>query len=274
MDIGSAKPPAEQLQRFPHALVDVRDPTEIYSAADFLRDADSAVRRSLARGRLPVLVGGTMLYLRAFREGLAALPQANPEIRAQLQREGSSSGWAKLHAELALIDPDAAAGIHPNNPQRLVRALEVFRVSGRPISAFWREQRDRHVSRRLGAELLEVAILPDDRSALHQRIDRRFAAMLAGGLVEEVAALRRRFDLSRELPSMRAVGYRQVWDHLEGRVSLEELPTRGAAATRQLAKRQLTWVRGWPWVRHLTWGEPEALARSLLAEHQLEIWGG
>ncbi len=271
MDIGSAKPPEELLRRFPHALVDIRDPAETYSAADFLQDADAAVRRSLGRGRLPVLVGGTMLYLRAFREGLAALPEADPEIRAQLRQEGNARGWAHLHAELSRVDPQAAAGIHPNNPQRLVRALEVFRSSGRPISAFWHEQRDRHVSRRLGVDLLEVAVLPDDRSVLHRRIDRRFAAMLSAGLVEEVASLRSRFALSPELPSMRAVGYRQVWDFLEGRVSREALLERGAAATRQLAKRQLTWLRGWPWVQQLTWGDPEVLARALLAEHHLEI---
>lgn len=274
MDIGSAKPPAELLARFPHALVDVRDPVEAYSAADFVEDADAAVRRALQRGRLPVLVGGTMLYLRAFREGLAALPTADPEIRAQLQLEGSTHGWVRLHAELARIDPEAAAGIHPNNPQRLVRALEVFRSSGRPISAFWREQHGRHASRRLGAELLEVAVMPDDRSALRRRIDRRFSAMLDAGLVDEVASLRTRFALSPDHPSMRAVGYRQVWDYLEGRLSREMLLERGAAATRQLAKRQLTWLRAWPWVRPLIWGDPQALATRLVAEHHLEIWGG
>jgi len=271
MDIGTAKPSAEVLERFPHALLDIRDPTERYSVASFLRDADQAVSSSLQRGRLPVLVGGTMLYLRAFREGLARLPEADPGLRAQIQQEAERVGWRALHDELVGSDPQAAAGIHPNNPQRLVRALEVLRSTGRPISEFWRQQKDQQVGRRLGVNLKEVALVPDDRRLLHERIDARFAAMLEAGLIDEVIGLRARFELSLELPSMRAVGYRQVWQFLEGDLSYESLVQAGTAATRQLAKRQLTWLRSWPQVRAISWGASTQVADRLVRDCQLEI---
>jgi tRNA dimethylallyltransferase len=247
MNIGTAKPTPEELARFPHALVDIRDPAEPYSVAEFVRDADAAVRAGLAAGRMPLLVGGTMLYLRAFREGIAQLPAADSRIREELRREAAVRGWAALHEELARVDPEAAARIHPNNPQRLGRALEVHRASGRPISAFWREQAAAGVVERLGVHLDVITIEPESRAELHARIAARFAAMLDAGLLDEVAALRARGDLHPGLPSMRAVGYRQVWDHLDGVLDREAMCAAAIAATRQLARRQLTWLRGWSW---------------------------
>jgi tRNA dimethylallyltransferase len=264
MDIGTAKPAPEILQAFPHALVDIRDPAQPYSAAEFVRDADELVRQAREAGRLPILVGGTMLYLRAFREGLAELPEADPAVRAGIAADAEALGWSTLHQQLTEIDPEAAASIHPNNPQRLQRALEVYRISGRPISSFWRAQSESAFASRLGGDLCVVAIVPDDRSRLQERIARRFAQMLDEGLLNEVRALRARGDLSKDLPSMRAVGYRQVWEYLAGEFELPELVERGAAATRQLAKRQLTWLRGWPWVTAFQWGDPAALADAIL----------
>jgi tRNA dimethylallyltransferase len=271
MDIGTAKPPPEVLARHPHALVDIRDPAEPYSAADFVADADAAVRAALHAGRLPLLVGGTMLYLRSFREGLAELPPADAAVRAALVAEADRSGWRALFEELSRVDPAAAAGLHPNNHVRVQRALEVYRQSGRPISRWWAEQASSRVGRRLGVRLFEAAILPDDRTALKRRIDERFRAMLDAGLVAEVAALKARGDLSLDLPSMRAVGYRQVWEFLDGRGSADELAERGAAATRQLAKRQLTWLRSWPAMARLPWGQAQLLAERIAALSQLEF---
>jgi tRNA dimethylallyltransferase len=264
MDIGTAKPSRVELERFPHALVDIRDPAEPYSAAEFLADADAAVRAAFAAGRIPVLVGGTMLYLRVFREGLATLPSADPDIRAELEREAARAGWPALHEELVRVDPVAAAQIHPNNPQRLMRALEVFRATGRPISAWWRAQAATGIVERLGAELDVVAAIPPSRAALHAQIEARFDAMLAAGFVEEVEALRARGDLHPALPSIRAVGYRQVWDWLEGRTDRAEMRARAIAATRQLARRQLTWLRGWTWVEAVAPESLEAVAERLL----------
>ena len=264
MNIGTAKPTPEVLAAHPHALVNIRDPAEPYSAAEFVRDADAQVRQAHAAGRLPVLVGGTMMYLRAFREGLAPLPQADPEVRAGIAAEAQALGWRALHEQLVAVDPEAAANIHPNNPQRLQRALEVYRITGRPISAFWREQSDAAFDNRLGGALCVAGIVPDDRTRLQARIDARFAQMLQQGLVAEVRALKDRGDLSLELPSMRAVGYRQVWECLDGGFAESELAQRGAAATRQLAKRQLTWLRGWPWVKRFEWCNSENLAVAIL----------
>ncbi len=263
MNIGTAKPEAAVLARYPHALVDIRDPAEPYSAADFVADADREVRAALAAGRLPVLVGGTMLYLKAFREGLAELPPADPELRAALVEEGARRGWPALYEELARVDPEAAAGIHPHNRPRIQRALEVYRLTGQPISRWWAAHGGRPAAERLGVRLVEVAVEADDRSALARRVDARFAVMIEAGLVEEVAALRRRGDLSPDLPSMRAVGYRQVWAYLEGAYGTDELLERGRAATRQLAKRQVTWLRSWGHLHRLTWGDPEVLARRM-----------
>lgn len=264
MDVGTAKPSPAELARFPHALVDIRDPAQAYSVAEFVADADAAVRAALAAGRLPLLVGGTMLYLRAFREGLAELPSADPAVRAQLDAEVRERGLGALHAELTLADPEAAAGIHPNNPQRLLRALEVLRATGRPISAWWRAQAATDVGSRLGVELDVIALEPASRSDLHARIEARFDAMLGEGFVEEVLALRARGDLAPDLPSMRAVGYRQVWSYLDGAIGHAEMRARGIAATRQLARRQLTWLRGWAWADRRSPEGAERRARELL----------
>lgn len=265
MDIGTAKPPAKLLARHPHALIDIRDPAAPYTAADFVADADLEVRHALEQGQIPVLVGGAMLYARAFRDGLAALPPANPEVRAAIAAEAATQGWPKLHERLAQIDPVAAANIHPHNGARLQRALEVFETSGKPISAYWREQGKSAAPQRLGQKLLEFALLPEDRAALHRRIAERFDAMLAQGFVDEVRTLRARGDLHLGLPSMRAVGYRQVWRHLDGAWDAERMRAKGIAATRQLARRQLTWLRSWPWVESLPWGDAKAAAAEIKA---------
>ena len=270
MDIGTAKPSPAVRARHPHALVDIRDPAEPYSAADFVADADAAVRSALERGRLPVLVGGTMLYLRAFRDGLADLPPAAPGIRSAIAAEAELLGWPALHTELSRVDPPAAAKIHPHNGVRIQRALEVYRATGKPLSAWWAEQGGAGVRARLGVRLQEVAIVPPSRTVLAEPIARRFASMLEAGLIDEVAALKARGDLSPALPSMRAVGYRQVWHHLDGRYSREIMVERAVAATRQLAKRQLSWLRGRAgaiWLPAEQQGEArERLARALAAE--------
>ena len=265
MDIGTAKPPAKLLARHPHALIDIRDPADPYTAADFVADADLEVRQALERGKVPVLVGGAMLYARAFRDGLAVLPPANPEVRAAIDAEAGKEGWPKLHTRLAAVDPVAAANIHPHNGARLQRALEVFETTGKPISAYWREQGKSAAPQRLGQELLEFALVHEDRAALHRRIEERFDAMLAQGFVDEVRILRARGDLHLGLPSMRAVGYRQVWRHLDAEWDAEQMRTRAVAATRQLARRQLTWLRSWPWVERLPWGDAQAAAAEIKA---------
>ena len=246
MDIGTGKPDAAELARYPHALVDICDPLESYSAARFRADALALIERAHQRGRLPLLVGGTMLYFKALTEGIADLPDADPAVRAQLEQEREQQGLTALHTRLQQLDPAAAARIHPNDPQRLLRALEVITVSGRPMSELWQQAATESVPHRF----VQVGLLPD-RAWLHQRIAARFDAMLAAGLLDEVDRLRRRGDLTPELPSMRCVGYRQCWDWLDARdrgqpPPLAELRERGVAATRQLAKRQYTWLRGWP----------------------------
>lgn len=263
MDIGTAKPPAKLLARHPHALIDIRDPAAPYTAADFVADADREVRQALEQGKLPVLVGGTMLYARAFRDGLAALPPADPQVRAAIEAEAAAQGWPKLHARLAAVDPVAAANIHPHNGARLQRALEVFETTGKPISAYWRMQGQSAASHRLGQELLEFAVIPGERAELHRRIEERFDAMLAEGFVDEVRALRARVDLHPGLPAMRAVGYRQAWRHLDGDWDAAQMRAKALAATRQLARRQLTWLRGWPWVAPLPWGDAAAAAAQV-----------
>lgn len=265
LDIGSAKPPPSLLARCPHALIDIRDPAEPYTAADFVADADREVREALAAGKTPVLVGGAMLYARAFRDGLAALPRANPEVRAAIEAEAESQGWPKLHARLAEVDPVAAAGIHPHNGVRLQRALEVFEATGRPISDYWKAGGQSPAAKRLGAPLLEFAVVPEHRATLHRRIEQRFDAMLAAGFDEEVRRLRLRPDLHPRLPALRAVGYRQMWGHLGGEFDASEMCAKALAATRQLARRQLTWLRSWPWVKALPSADEVAAAASLAA---------
>lgn len=241
MDIGSAKPDAETLRRAPHHLIDFLDPAEAYSAARFVADAERAMAAIRARGRIPLLVGGTGLYFRALEQGLASMPEADPELRAQLAAELAERGAAALHARLAAVDPEAAARIHPNDPQRIQRALEVYALTGRPQSEFYREQTVRR-----GSAWLKLAIVPEARGWLHARIERRFNAMLEAGFVDEVEHLYLRGDLNSRMPSMRAVGYRQVWQYLAGEYDYEEMRLRGVYATRQYAKRQLTWLRGEP----------------------------
>ena len=237
LDIGSAKPDAATLARYPHALIDILDPEQAYSAAEFRRDARAAMAAIAARGQIPLLVGGTGLYFRALGRGLSDLPQAEPQLRAQIEAEAAERGWAALHAELRARDPVAGARIHPNDPQRIGRALEVIRISGQPLSVLQgRAQAD------LPFRLLKLALLPD-RAVLHQRIAERFEMMLAAGLLDEVRALVQRPGLHPDLPSMRCVGYRQAWQHLRGEIDAETFRRTGIEATRQLAKRQITWIR-------------------------------
>jgi len=257
MDIGTAKPSAEELARAPHRLIDIRDPAEPYSAADFCADAEREIADIVAQDRIPLLVGGTMLYFKALLDGLAPMPEADPAVRADIERQAAAEGWPAVHAQLAAVDPETAAEIHPNHSQRLSRALEVYRVSGKTMTELRREQRERRGPGFLERfDVTQLAIAPRDRRVLHDRIEQRFETMLEQGLIEEVRHLRSRGDLHSGLPAIRAVGYRQVWEYLEGRdgvgepVSREQMHQRGAAATRQLAKRQLTWLRGWP---HLKW---------------------
>lgn len=247
MDIGSAKPDQSTLRRFPHGLVDIIDPTEIYSVADFLTDADDLVKKAWRLGRLPVLVGGTMLYMKAFREGLAPVPPADLDLRFQLEREAEILGHDALYRELEKVDPEAASNIHPNNHQRLKRAIEVYRLTGKPISSFWNDQESPGAASRLRAKMHVIALIPEDRAVWRQKINSRFAEMLAVGLVEEVQSLRSLEGLHGDLPSMKAVGYRQAWEYLNGSYTYEEFQERAIVATRQLAKRQLTWLRSWDW---------------------------
>ncbi len=245
LDIGAAKPTAGELARVPHHLVDLREPWQPYSAAEFAQDARRAIDGIVTRGRLPILAGGTGLYFRALLEGLSAMPQAEPEVRAELAARAADAGWAALHAELAAVDPQAAARIHATDAQRIQRALEVHRLSGRPISAWQREAR----SERLPLRVLKLVLAPPQRALLHQRIERRFDAMLAAGFLDEVRRLHalpqlRAHPRPLELPALRAVGYRQAWEHLDGACNAAQFRERAIAATRQLAKRQFTWLRG------------------------------
>lgn len=238
LDIGSAKPEPAVLARFPHALIDIREPEQAYSAAEFRADALAAMAQIVAAGHTPLLVGGTGLYFRALERGLSELPDADVAVRERLADEARVLGWGALHARLAARDPAAAAKIHPNDPQRIQRALEVIELAGRPLSELRGAIRER-----LPYRVLKLALLPSDRALLHARIGARFEAMLDAGLLDEVRRLRARPALTAEHPSMRAVGYRQAWQHLDGEFDRATLAQRGVFATRQLAKRQLTWLR-------------------------------
>ena len=244
MDIGTAKPPAAVRERYPHRLVDVKDPAQSYSVGEFVDDAKACVVAALEAGRLPLLVGGTMLYFKAFKGGLADMPTTSAEVRSELERRARREGLPALHAQLLRVDPTAAAAIHPNNRQRLLRALEVHAMAGRPISEYWAQQKPGGVAGSLGCRLVEFAIEPS-RELIRARIERRFGDMLEAGLLDEVRGLMARGDLSIEMPSMRAVGYRQVWQHLGGSIDHATMLVNAIAATRQLAKRQATWLRGW-----------------------------
>lgn len=259
MDIGSAKPSAEELARAPHRLVDIRDPADTYSAADFREDALREMRRISDAGRVPLLVGGTMMYFKHLLEGVANLPAADPGVRADLERRMARDGLPALREELSRVDPASAARIHPNDPQRMMRALEVYRLAGRPLSELWREQRPETFPWRT----LSIGLAPADRGVLHERIAQRFTAMLDDGLIDEVATLRARDDLDAALPSMKSVGYRQVWAYLDGEYGRAALEQYGIIATRQLAKRQLTWMRHWPGLRWVDGLAPDPLGEAL-----------
>ena len=279
MDIGTAKPSAKELAAVPHHLIDIRDPLHAYSAAEFVSDAHRLIADISARGKLPVLVGGTMMYFKALFDGLDDMPKANPAIRAQLEIEAAEKGWAALHQELAQVDPITAARLNPADSQRIQRALEVYRTSGQPLSSF-------HTSKTIAAPAdstgdtglndsknsktspLLISLEPQDRTWLHQRIAQRFDLMLASGFMEEMAALRARGDLHLDLPSMRCVGYRQAWEALDGLWPMAELRDKGIFATRQLAKRQITWLRSMPQRRIVACDNAAALSQVMgLVQH-------
>lgn len=246
MNIGTAKPTQSELQKYPHKLIDICDPSESYSAANFRSDAISAIENTLNNGRIPLLVGGTMLYFKALIEGLSPLPAANSEIRQQIEEKANKYGWQSIHEELKKVDPVSASRIHPNDPQRLNRALEVYLISGKSLTEL-----TQHSGELLPYNIMQFAIMPPDRAELHQRIEQRFLQMLEFGFEDEVKRLMERGDLHPNLPSIRCVGYRQMWEYLSGEISYDEMVFKGICATRQLAKRQITWLRGWK--QPITW---------------------
>ncbi|MBT8087966.1 MAG: tRNA (adenosine(37)-N6)-dimethylallyltransferase MiaA [Gammaproteobacteria bacterium] len=261
MDIGTAKPDAETLRRTPHRLIDIRDPEDSYSAGDFVRDARAEMQRSFAAGRVPLLVGGTMMYFRALTEGIAELPAADVDIRRQIDARAAATGWPAVHAELADVDPDAAARINPNDSQRIQRALEVYLASGRSLTTWQREAGATPAT----TDYVKIALQVEPRAVLHARIAERLQQMVEGGFVEEVAGLRDRPGLRGDSPAMRSVGYRQFWKHLDGDWTLAEAQDRALFATRQLAKRQLTWLRSEPSMVSID--ALEAAAIDTISEH-------
>ena len=244
LDIGSAKPDRATLEKAPHHLIDIRDPVDPYSAADFLKDATRVMAEITARGNIPLLVGGTMLYFKVLLEGLAELPQANQAIRDELQERANKSGWPSLYEELKRVDPNTAGRLHPNHSQRIQRALEVYLITGSPLSEL------QSLSKGQGIEdeyqVIQLALVCNNRSLLHERIAQRFHLMMELGLESEVKALYRRGDLTAASTAMRSAGYRQLWDYCDGQLTLDEAIEKGIIATRQLAKRQITWLRNWP----------------------------
>lgn len=254
MDIGTAKPDSEEQRLAPHRLIDILDPSEAYSAADFRRDALQEMSEIVAQGKIPLLVGGTMLYYKALLEGLSPLPAANSEIRKQIEEEAQAHGWEYLHNQLRDLDPVSAQRIHPNDPQRLSRALEVYRISGKTLTELTQTKGEP-----IPYNVKQFAIAPKERVELHRRIELRFEKMIQSGFEEEMKALYARKDLHTDLPSIRCVGYRQMWDYLDGNCSLDEAVFRGICATRQLAKRQITWLRSWD---NLTWLDSENIEQA------------
>ena len=256
MDIGTAKPDAQERALAPHRLIDIVDPAQSYSMADFRRDALAHIEQLRNQGKVPLLVGGTMMYFKGLLEGLSPLPEADADIRAALEAEAKEHGWPALHQQLQQVDPQAAAKINANDSQRINRALEVYRISGKSMTELQQTK-----AQSLGFPVHQFAIAPSDRRVLHQRIEKRFQIMLEQGFENEVLSLYNRKDLHPDLPSIRCVGYRQMWDYIAGEIDYDEMVFRGVAATRQLAKRQLTWLRGW---QNLTWlesGDQENLQR-------------
>ncbi|MDN5679697.1 MAG: tRNA (adenosine(37)-N6)-dimethylallyltransferase MiaA [Ewingella sp.] len=259
MNVGTAKPTAEELSHAPHRLIDILDPSEAYSAADFRADALREMAEITARNKIPLLVGGTMMYFKALLEGLSPLPPADAEVRQRLEAQAAESGWESLHAQLREIDPVAALRIHPNDPQRLSRALEVFFISGKTLTELTKISGET-----LPYHVHQFAIAPTRRELLHERIEQRFSQMLLNGFEDEVRTLKARGDLHTDLPSIRCVGYRQMWSYLSGETDYDEMVYRGVCATRQLAKRQMTWLRGWEGVEWLDTEKPdEALSRVI-----------
>ncbi len=273
MDIGTAKPTAAELAEVPHHLIDIRDPLNAYSAAEFVSDAERLIQEITARGKLPLLVGGTMLYFKALTDGLDDMPKADAALREQIAEQAREKGWPALHAELALVDPITAQRLKPNDSQRISRALEVFRLTGQPLSSFQqRNATENRAARALQqADSALISLEPTNRAWLHTRIAQRFDAMLAAGFIDEVKALRARGDLRADLPSMRCVGYRQAWEYLDshealgldGASPMAELRDKGIFATRQLAKRQITWLRSMPQRRIVACDAPDALQQVL-----------
>ncbi len=265
MDIGSGKLSPDLLQQYPHALIDIRDPSQPYSASEFRSDALNELRSIAGSGKIPVLVGGTMLYYKALRDGLADMPTADSEVRAEIENMAAESGWEAVHRKLAQVDPESAARIHPNDPQRLQRALEVFLLTGKSLSEYHRQERlaATDPENDLPCELAWFAIQPADRAVLHERIGRRFHQMLADGFVDEVQNLFDRGDLADSLPSIKSVGYRQVWQYLAGELDYDGMVERSIIATRQLAKRQLTWLRSWPDLQPLDESPTNSIERIL-----------
>jgi len=270
MDIGTAKPDADTRRAVPHHLIDIRDPVVNYSAGEFVQDAAAVMEQIWRRGRQPLLVGGTMLYFQALTAGIADLPEADLAVRAEIDARAAAVGWPEMHRELAMVDPHAAAHIHGNDAQRIQRALEVYRLSGTPISALQKVRR----SVLEGVDVAQLAVAPRERAALHSRIEARFRAMMVAGLVEEVRRLRETTNLTAEHPSMRAVGYRQIWQYLEGQCDLNDAVDRAIVATRQLAKRQFTWLRGRPGVKWVDSAQLDAISllKNALCEPDAAQW--
>ncbi|NMP30503.1 tRNA (adenosine(37)-N6)-dimethylallyltransferase MiaA [Thalassotalea sp. M1531] len=260
MNIGTAKPTQEELAKYPHRLIDLIDPIKSYSAADFCRDALKAIEEIRQQGKIPLLVGGTMMYFKSLIEGISPLPEASPEIRKVIELEANEHGWQYMHQLLEKVDPVSAERIHPNDPQRLTRALEVYRLTGNTLTQLTAIKGDT-----VSGDVLQFAITPKERATLHQRIELRFEQMIEQGFEQEVRELKQRTDLHEDLPSIRCVGYRQMWQHLNGDYDFDEMVFKGVCATRQLAKRQLTWLRSWPNLHWLNM-EDETNLQQVLSE--------
>ena len=259
MDIGTAKPSPDELLKYPHHLINIIDPSESYSAAQFRADVLPLMQDIVRRNKIPLLVGGTMMYFNALTKGMANLPEADQAVRQQIAEHALSEGWPAVHAQLQEVDPESAARLAPNDSQRIQRALEVYKISGKTLTAHWATQQ----LQKLPYNVLNLAIMPRERKTLHQRIEQRFTLMLQQGFVAEVEALYQRGDLSLELPSMRCVGYRQAWMHIEGEIDLNGLQEKAVIATRQLAKRQITWLRSWDELQWLDFESVDLTARVL-----------
>lgn len=284
LDIGSAKPTPQELERYPHHLIDIRDPANPYSAVDFQEDALRLIAEITARGKMPILVGGTMLYFKILAQGVAALPSADPAVRDKIAALAATQGWEAVHEALKKVDPVSAQRIHPNDPQRLQRALEVYEITGKSLTEHWALQKQNNALALSGEQkaiysppidqpfpslakdynVIQIALTPNERSTLHKRIAIRFEDMVAKGFLDEVKILYQRADLHINLPAIKSVGYRQAWLHLQGEYDHGEMVEKGIIATRQLAKRQLTWLRGWPALNWIDSEAPDPLAQALI----------